>query len=254
MADSCPALRVLIVDDEPLARERARRLLDRLDGIEIIGEAATGGEALKRIERDQPDVVLLDIQMPDLDGMRVLEALDDPPAVIFSTAYEHHAVRAFELDAVDYLLKPYSAERLARALDRARRQISLSAPATPPADAEDAAPGPLRIPAENGRRTELLPVDHLSAARIEEGVVFLLRDDGERLIYAESLNDLEESLASSRCLRINRQTLVNLDAVEAVEPHRSGGLLLHLRGGHKEVVSRRRTRHVKHWLRKTKTD
>ncbi|MCC7391964.1 response regulator [Candidatus Sumerlaeota bacterium] len=119
-------IRLLIVDDEPLARERARRLLDRAQDIDIVGECANGTEAFAAIEKLQPDVVLLDINMPGLDGLRLVEALDDPPAIIFATAHDHHAVQAFELEAADYLLKPFSAERLKRALDRVRQQFALA--------------------------------------------------------------------------------------------------------------------------------
>jgi DNA-binding LytR/AlgR family response regulator len=229
-------LRLLLVDDEPLARERARRLLERVGDVEIVGEAQHGREALARIEELQPDVLLLDINMPELDGLRLLEALDDPPAVIFATAHEHHAVRAFDLEAVDYLLKPFSAERLKRALDRVRRQFALGKAA----GAEGGKSG--RIPAENGRSIELLPPERIVAARIDEGVVFLLRDDGEKLTFAGSLQELEEQLPLEDFLRASRRSIVQVAAIERFVPTLEGGLLLYLRGGAEEVVSRRRAR------------
>ncbi len=265
---------VLIVDDEPLARARARRMLERLDDIQIAGEASSGREAIEMIEREQPDVVLLDIQMPGIDGLRVLEALDDPPAVIFSTAFEHHAVRAFELDAVDYLLKPYSTERLDKALDRVRRQFGGRAQSSaPPAAAAAPQPGAptaagaeaevgvagrrggnasaepppaeSKIPAENGLRIELVAPRRIAAARIEEGVVFLLLTSGERLIYAKSLNELEERLPAQRFFRASRQAIVNTDAIESFEPCEGGGLRLQLAGGFREMTTRRRARHLR---------
>lgn len=225
---------ILIVDDEPLARDRARRLLEKIGDVEIIGEATCGREALELIESLQPDVVLMDIQMPDIDGMRVLEALDDPPAVIFSTAYEHHAVRAFELDAVDYLLKPYSAERLSRALDRVRRQFAL---VDEPATVE-----PHRISVEDGLTVQLLSLDEISGARIEEGVVFVLRRDGERVVYANSLNDLEEELEAGTFFRASRQAIINVKAIDSYTPLDGGGLEVRLAGGFRQNVSRRRAR------------
>ena len=171
-------IRLLIVDDEPLARERARRLLDRAQDIDIVGECANGTEAFAAIEKLQPDVVLLDINMPGLDGLRLVEALDDPPAIIFATAHDHHAVQAFELEAVDYLLKPFSAERLKRALDRVRQQFAL---------AEGAAPAPTKIAADNGRTTEFLLPDQIIAVRIVQSVVFITRSDGESLTFAGTL-------------------------------------------------------------------
>jgi two-component system LytT family response regulator len=235
-----PRLRVLIADDEPLARERARRLLERVGDIEIIGECSNGRDALHQIETDPPDVVLLDINMPELDGIRLIEALDDAPAIILATAYEHHAVRAFELEVTDYLLKPYSAERLARALCRVRRQLSgtegVSGPVSP-CEAPAA-----RIPADTGRGIELIPVAELAAARIETSVVFLLRVDGERLCYAGTLQELEQQLSPTAFIRASRRAVVNLNSIERYESTVEGGLLLHLHGGHQEIVSRRRAR------------
>ncbi len=235
-----PPLRMILVDDEPLARERARRLVQKIGGIEIVAEAWDGRMGLEMIERHQPDVVLLDVNMPEVDGLRMLEALDDPPAVVFSTAHEQYAVRAFELEAVDYLLKPYSAERLAKALERVRRQFGL---ASSPVETE-----PRRIPAENGGDTELIDPNRLVCARIESGVVLLLRDDGERLCFEGTLGDLEALLPSGSFLRANRQAIVNISAIEALSPTDEGGLELRLRGGTSETVSRRRARHFRFLL------
>src|SRR5690349_23954982 len=118
-------LRVLIVDDEPLARARARRLLDDVGGAEIVGEAGSVPEARTLVASSQPQLLLLDVQMHDSDGFALLSSLPEPkPLVIFTTAFDHYAVRAFEANAVDYLLKPFRAERLAEALDRARRDLA----------------------------------------------------------------------------------------------------------------------------------
>ena len=105
-------MRILIVDDEAPARERLKRLLDGIEGVELIGEAEDGPQAVDLIEREQPDLVLLDIQMPGLDGFGVIEALEEPPPVVFVTAYDEYAIHAFEVNALDYLLKPFSKERL----------------------------------------------------------------------------------------------------------------------------------------------
>ncbi|MEQ8820311.1 MAG: response regulator [Sumerlaeia bacterium] len=232
-------LRVVLVDDEPLARERLRRLLEKTGGTELLGEAANGREALTLIEKTQPDVVLLDINMPDIDGFRVLQALDDPPAVIFSTAYDEHAVRAFELEAVDYLLKPYSSERLGKALDRARRTLMPRGGETRP---EGEA---CRIACENGLEMEFVPAARVVCARIEEGVVFVIRDDGESLTCGLSLQELEERVPAGTFFRVSRQAIVNLGAIEAYSAKEEGGLELRLKGGHSETVTRRRARHLR---------
>jgi DNA-binding LytR/AlgR family response regulator len=113
-------IRALIVDDEAPARERLRRLLAGIESVQVLGEAVDGLQAVERIEALAPDLVFLDVQMPGLDGLAVIEALEDPPAVIFVTAYDEYAIRAFEVHAVDYLLKPYSRDRLAAAVRRAQ--------------------------------------------------------------------------------------------------------------------------------------
>lgn len=236
-----PPLRAVIVEDESLARDRLRRLLGRTGGIDIVGEASNGRDGFALVESTHPDVLLLDINMPELDGLRLLEALDDPPAVIFTTAYEHHAVRAFELEAVDYLLKPFSAERLGRAVDRVRRQFAVR-PTAPLA----AAPP---IAAEDGRRTILLPPANLVLARIVERVVLLRRDDGETLCYTGTLQELEESLPEGDFLRASRQCIVNRHAITAYSPTPEGGLRLDLATGESETVSRRRARFFRHGLR-----
>ncbi len=233
-----PGMRLVIVEDEAPARERIRRLLNTVSDVEIIGEATNGHEGLTLIEREQPDIVILDINMPEVDGMRMLEALDDPPFVIFSTAYDHHAVRAFELEAADYLLKPYSAERLRRALDRVRRQFAIAHTAS-------SGDSPDRIPAENGRDVELVDPASIVVARIEESVVFILRDDGEQLLHPGTLQQLEEKLPSGLFLRASRKAVVNADAIISMTPTDEGGLLLRLKGGLEENVSRRRARYFR---------
>ena len=118
------SIRTLIVDDEVLARKRLKRLLNEIDGVELVGEAEDGLQALKVINQLCPDLVLLDIQMPGLSGFEVVEALDDPPQVIFVTAYDEYAIRAFEVHALDYLLKPFTRERLVRAIRHAREALT----------------------------------------------------------------------------------------------------------------------------------
>lgn len=239
---STEILRVLIVDDEAPARARARRLLLRIGDVEILAEAENGAQALVMIEEHAPDVVLLDIHMPELDGLRLLQALDDPPAVIFATAHESHAVQAFDLEATDYLLKPYSAERLARALNRVRQQFP-----APVAMASQSAP--VRIPAEDGAETLLLGPEEIDAAELEEGVVFLLRADGDRCCFAGNLQELEELLPGDSFLRISRQRIVNLEAIRSVASEDDGGLQLRLRSGAVQHASRRRARHLRARLR-----
>lgn len=229
-----PVLEVMIVEDEAPARERLRRLLERVGQCEVVAEASNGADALRLLEVRQPDVLLLDINMPGIDGLRLAEALDDPPLIVFTTAYEHHALRAFELEAIDYLLKPFSAERLAKALDRARRMLERAV------GAEGSSPS--RIAAEDGRDTVYLDAEALALARIEEGVVFLFLRAGERLIFAGSLQQLQALLPGRGFLQASRQSIVNVDAIRRSTTLGDGRLLLELDGGAREEVSRRRAR------------
>ena len=121
-------MKALIIDDERLARNELRRMLEALPGVEVAGEARNGGEAAELIARLRPDLVLLDVQMPDCDGFELLERLDDAPAVIFTTAFDHYAVRAFEVSALDYLVKPIRPDRLAAAIDKMRTMWEASRP------------------------------------------------------------------------------------------------------------------------------
>lgn len=238
MSNAPPLLHVLIVEDEAPARDRLRRLLERVGGTHVLGEAANGQEALQLLEELQPDVLLVDINMPGVDGLRLVEALDDPPAVIFTTAYEHHALRAFELQATDYLLKPFSAERLERALDRARRLVVARR-----GESAHASPAPKRIAVEDGRSKLLLSPDDIALARIEESVVFIFPRTGDRLIYAGTLQHLTEELESAPgFLQASRQSIVNLHAVQRLTTLRDGRLELAMEGGAFEQVSRRRAR------------
>lgn len=232
-------LRILIVEDEPLARDRLKRLLANVDDIEIIGEATNGREALTLIESSDPDVVLLDIQMPDLDGLRVLEALDDPPAIIFSTAHDRYALKAFDLEAVDYLLKPYSSERLGRAIERARRLLSGGSEI----DSDQAKP--MRIPVERGASVEFVPIDEIVLFSVIDGFVFLHRQDGNRYLCNKTLREFEDTLPGNRFFRINRQAIASLGVIESYKPNREGGLIVRLKGGIEQTVSRRRVRHLR---------
>lgn len=229
-------LRIVIADDEPLARDRLRRLLSRVDGVLVVGEARCGMDALTLIESEQPDVAILDVQMPDITGLHVIRSLDDPPAIILSTAHEQYAVEAFELEVVDYLLKPYSAERLQKAIERAGRLLRRQG--------EPAATESLpRLAALDGNATVLVPIERILQLRLEETVVFLLRDDGEKLICEENLKELEPKLPESAFFRANRQAIVNLDRVQSYRALRDGSVELTLSGGCKVCVSRRRARH-----------
>ena len=222
-------MRILIVDDEPLARARLVRLLADVSGAVVVGEAGDGVAAREAIAALAPDVVLLDIEMPELDGMALAETGELPP-VIFTTAYAEHAVRAFGVEAVDYLLKPVAKERLEEALERVRRR--------PPA--------PIPLTARCGETVRV--VDARAVARFtakDKYTAFTV--DGEELYLDESLKTLEERLERAGFLRVHRAELVDMNAAVALHT-RASGLVLELSDGSLVPVSRRMAASVRRRL------
>lgn len=228
MADSPPnqqQLRTLIVDDEPPARERLRRLLDGIQDVAVVGEAANGRDALELCARLQPDVVLLDIRMPGMDGIeaaRHLNALDEPPAVIFTTAYDEYALEAFETQAVGYLLKPVRLEKLARAVRHAAR---IAGPQLLRL-AEQSQLGRRRsqICARLGEQLRLIPVDDVLYFSADQKYVTVVHRGGSDLID-ESLRALAGEFAPD-FVRIHRNSLVAMRHVRAVERGPEGHYLV----------------------------
>lgn len=241
-------MRALIVDDEPPARERLRRMLAEIETVEIIGEAEGGVQAVEMIEREKPDLVLLDIQMPGLDGFGVVEALFDPPPVVFVTAYDEHAIRAFEVNALDYLLKPFSRERLEKAVRRAQESL---------AEEQDFATrlGPLlESLAAQGRYLTRLAVRDYEGCRIrvlDVDEVDWIGVEGEQVIVhvgeraypiRRTLAELETRLDPARFFRAHRSAIVNLDRVKEVIPWFKGRHKLHLTNGTEVDLSRAQAR------------
>jgi two-component system response regulator AlgR len=231
-------VKVLIVDDETPARERLRRLLGQLDDVEVVGEAADGEAALAAQRRLQPDVLLLDIRMPGMDGMacaRELARLPQPPAVIFTTAYSEHALEAFEAEARDYLVKPVRKERLAQALSRVQRL----APAS-----EAGRPGRRHLTVRKQGNLHLIPVDDIRYFQADQKYVTAYLPDSEELLE-ESLKQLEEEFGP-RLLRVHRNALVSLDALLGLEKDGEGHHYVTLRDiGRGPEISRRHLAEVR---------
>ena len=246
-------IRTLIVDDEPLARERVRRLLEQEPDLEIVGECGDGYEALQAIQKTLPDLVFLDIQMPELDGFGLLSRLDPArlPAIIFVTAFDQFALRAFEVHALDYLLKPFDRERLQAAVQRARQWIQrnqtgeldlrLSALL---ADLKGVSQTPDRLAVKSGGRVLLLRVEDIDWVEAADNYVNL-HVGKESHLLRETMNALESRLAPERFLRISRSTTVNLDRIKELQPLFHGdyavilldGVRLTLSRGHREKLS-----------------
>jgi two-component system, LytTR family, response regulator len=225
-------IRVLIVDDEPHARQKLIQLVQTTGDLELLGTCNNGVEALAAIRKQQPDLVFLDIQMPELGGFEVLKSLGDRrPYVIFTTAYSEYAAQAFEVEALDYLLKPFDITRFERALGRARRLIGGgdAAPATSEPNPEferlasllDRRLGKTRLLVKVG--SGIRPVDVAGIFYVEsEGDYLHVAIADERLRIRERMKDIEEQVSSAGFVRIHRSVLVNLEHVREMKPKKHG--------------------------------
>jgi two-component system LytT family response regulator len=241
-----PVLRAVIVDDEAPARALMREYLSTHADIEIVGECANGFEAVKSIGEVAPDLVFLDVQMPKLDGFEVLELLDPGPAVVFCTAYDEYALRAFEVHAVDYLLKPFGRERLADALARVRARMH-AAPAAEPVPAPSPAaiaaaarpPGRWleRVLVKDGARVQVIPVDRLDYVEAEDDYV-AIHAEGRSWLKTQTLSELAEQLDPGRFIRVHRGFVLNLERLARLERYAKDSRIAILKDGKQLPVSR----------------
>ncbi|MEP0548606.1 MAG: LytTR family DNA-binding domain-containing protein [Rhodothermales bacterium] len=255
-----PPLRVLVVDDEPLARQRLLDLLDREDGVEVVGTTGRGRDAVEVIRAEQTaghpiDLVFLDVQMPGLSGLDVVREVgpEQMPVTVFVTAFDQHALAAFELAALDYLLKPFEDERFRAALARARdtvrlRQVdalqgrlrALLDPATAAPPAPDPPPGYLeRIAVEMRGQIRVVPVEHVDFIAAD-GPYAEVHAGDETFVIRSPMQTLEDRLDPAAFFRIHRSTIVRLDRIEALLVAGGGDYAVKLRGGARLRVSRAR--------------
>jgi two-component system LytT family response regulator len=257
MADVGAPMRILIVDDEPLARRGARRIVEGHRGAVVVGECRSGTEAIRFIQSTAPDVVLLDVQMPGVDGFGVIRAVgaERLPAIVFVTAFDDFAVRAFEHAAVDYVVKPYTDDRLLQAIDRAiarragdhaaRVQEQLRAllavaggSATPSTEAPTNAPLN-RLLVNVGTRSIVVPLEEVTWIRADDYCATVFAS-GKSYVLRESLNELERRLDGAEFIRAHRSAIVRVDAVQALERSSTGAMHCVLRDGTRVPVSRSR--------------
>jgi two-component system, LytTR family, response regulator len=242
--------KVLIADDEAPARALLRELVAARPGLAVVGEAADGLQAVELAQQRQPELVFLDVQMPGLDGFEVLELLDRQVGVIFVTAYDQYALRAFEVNAVDYLLKPFSEERFEEALRRAEQRLGAQRPVTAGVLAAAARPAgtfATRIVIKDGGRIELLAVADLDYARAQADYVELV--SGERSwLKEQTLQDLEASLDPARFVRVHRSHLVRGELLIRIEPLTRDSRVAVLKTGARIPVSDNGLARVRRWL------
>jgi len=234
-------LRAVIVDDEELARGYLRELLAAHPEVEIAAECANGFEAVKAVAETAPDLLFLDVQMPKLDGFEVLELIDrssdPPPAVIFVTAYDQYAMRAFDAHAVDYLLKPFSSERFERALERARSRLSERRLPVELAAARAPAERPERIVVRDGTRVHVIPLDKLDYVEAQDDYV-AFHSGGKSYLKQQPIASVEAALDPKRFVRIHRSAIVNLERVSRIEPYAKESRIAILSDGTRLPVSR----------------
>jgi two-component system, LytTR family, response regulator len=245
MADAV-RIRALVVDDEPLAREMIREMLATDAEVEVAGECANGREAIEAIKASTPDIVFLDVQMPEMGGFEVLESLDPntTPYVIFVTAYDQYAVRAFEVHALDYLLKPFDRERFDVAWQRAKAQIKLDRTSRRDQDIiallEELKAGPRyleRLVIKNGGRVFFMHVQDIYCIEAEGNYVRVY-DNQKGYLLRETISSLEEQLDPKQFLRIHRSAIVKIDRIKEMQPWFHGEYRIIMENGKQLALSR----------------
>jgi len=234
-------MKVVIADDEDLARRLVREYLANETGIEIVAECTNGFEAVKAVTEHRPDVIFLDIQMPKLDGFEALELIERDVAVVFVTAFDQYAMRAFDAAAVDYLLKPFSADRFRSALKKVEQRLGEARPASQSDELRTAARAPGeyldRIVVKEGTRVHIIPVGKLDYAEAQDDYVGL-RSEGKTWLKQQTIGSLEAALNPKRFVRLHRGYIVNLDRITRLEPNTKDTWIAVLTDGSRIPVSR----------------
>lgn len=239
-------IRALVIDDERLARKELRSLLEKYDDVDVLDEAANADDALEKIQQLHPDVIFLDIQMPEKTGFDLLEMLPSSPKVIFTTAYDQFAIKAFEVNAMDYLLKPIIPARLEETLRKLREYLAsqpapTAQPALPPSD-EPQPQGKLlstdQVFVKDGEKCWFVKLSDIRLFESDGNYVKVYFDNYKPLIH-RSLNALDDRLDPKMFFRASRKYIINLRWIERIEPWFNGGLMVALKGGEKIEISRR---------------
>ncbi|MBW6461403.1 MAG: LytTR family transcriptional regulator DNA-binding domain-containing protein [Bacteroidales bacterium] len=237
-------IKVLVIDDEALARDLVKKYLDGIPDVEVLGECENGFEALKMVQELQPDLLFLDIQMPKIDGFELLEVLDPKPEIIFTTAFDQYAIRAFEMNAVDYLLKPFSRERFIQALEKARLRIGTeSRKAGTPSlltqlqnHLDDGQKTLERVITRLGSKITVIPVEKILYIEAADDYVMIHSELGNHL-KERTMKYFEAHLPADRFIRIHRSYIVNISSIKSLELYSKDAYLAILHNGDKLKVS-----------------
>jgi two-component system LytT family response regulator len=243
-------LKALIIEDEELARELIKNYLKDIDYIQIIQECDNGFDGVKAIAELKPDLVFLDIQMPRINGFEMLELVENPPEIIFITAHNEYAIKAFEMNAVDYLLKPYSRERFLSALAKATERIRSSKPDK--SSLQNLIQRPItekleRVVVKSGTRIKVIPVEKITYLEAQDDYVMIYTDDGKHLKQA-TMKYFEDCLDPALFIRVHRSYIVRVDQVVQLEPYSKDNYVLKLRNGVSLKVSRSGMKNLKDQL------
>ncbi len=233
-------IRALIAEDEPLARHALRDLIEGVAWLELVGEAEDGAAAVRMIDALAPDLVFLDVQMPELSGLEVLGTIENQPAVVFTTAFDRYAVAAFELEAIDYLVKPFGRRRFRATLERVRSRLDDPDGGVPSVKHLRSAleRGPLsRLFARSGDRIVPIRIESVSLFTAADDYVEVHTDGGTHLVSL-TLGDLETRLDQERFIRVHRSAIVNLDQIHLMRPFDDRRLVITMEGGARVVASR----------------
>jgi two-component system, LytTR family, response regulator len=240
-------MRALIVDDERLARKELINLLSQFDHVEVVGEANNVEDAKEKIESLSPDVIFLDIQMPEKTGFDLLEELETVPHVIFTTAYDEYALQAFQVNALDYLLKPVEPKRLGEAIERLQKKIQEHLDrSSEPHNAQNGRKLTLddQVFVKDGDRCWFVKLSNVRLFESDGNYIKVYFENNKPMIH-KSLNALDERLDEKSFFRASRKHIINLSWVEAIEPWFNGGLVVTLKGGDRIEVSRRQAARFK---------
>jgi two-component system, LytTR family, response regulator len=245
-------IRILIIDDESPARDIIKHYLTEVESVEIIGECSDGFSGLKAISSMKPDLVFLDIQMPRLTGIELVEVLTEKPEIIFTTAYDQFALRAFELNAVDYLLKPFAKRRFLEAVKKAITKIQSGAgnkePASQLLSIKPAPPTPVnRIVVRKGNAINLIPVEEIRYVEAQDDYVMIYHSSGKAL-KQETMKSCEDNLSRADFVRIHRSYIVKIGEIKRIEPYGKDNHVAILHSGDKLPVSRAGFKHLKEEL------
>ncbi len=237
-------MRAIIVDDERLARKELNSLLEKFDDVEVVDEAGDADEAYEKITEQEPDIVFLDIQMPEKTGFDLLEMLPAAPRVIFTTAYDEFALKAFEINALDYLLKPIDPKRLSEAVNKVRDMVKVKHRAEEQEKQVGKLAGDDQVFVKDGEKCWFVKLADISLFESDGNYVKVYFDKFRPLIH-RSLNALDERLDDKVFFRASRKYIINLKWIDKIEPWFNGGLMVSLSSGHKIEISRRQAARFK---------